>query len=451
MQTGLGIGLGIGSQGGGTSAFSPGDLSPDVWLDANSSGVLFSDQSGTTPAVTLVRRINGVNSLGYASGNPSDSQAARIDTVSYGGETSIYVGGAASPFTTLNGWSFDRRSFTAVFDYCSVGNANDLRGLIGNTGESLRFTLREAVVSSNQYYLQTSDNDAAYNFGPNDPSASSGRRVVIFRGTSTGQKLRLNGVSLTDAAAMSSETVINSFLGSISSTSAMQGPLREVVLFNRVISDGEVSQLEDYFSQRTATACPISLPLAVCDGDSITFGFGVNTINRWTVYAETNIGHGAIRVADVATSGFQWSNMQSRSTAVVDVWYSSSRTKNICVCMGATNALISGSSAATVFSQALTYIQARKAIGWAVIVGTCLPSVLIDGAKETARVSYNALVLSNAIAEGYTVADVAAISEMSDPNNATYYSDGTHPTAAGQALLSNDPTNGFATKISSLL
>ena len=72
------------------------------------------------------------------------------------------------------------------------------------------------------------------------------------------------------------------------------------------------------------------------------------------------------------------------------------------------NNLGSGVSPATTFAQMEAYISAAKATGYTVVVQTVISSFNVN---NTDRATLNTLIRNNAVADGYTVMDVAA-----DPN-----------------------------------
>jgi hypothetical protein len=113
--------------------------------------------------------------------------------------------------------------------------------------------------------------------------------------------------------------------------------------------------------------------------------------------------------------------------------------KNICFYWEISNDLaLNGYTAAQAHSAVITYVRGRKKAGFGVIVGTCLPRTGEGADIETKRLSVNQLIKDSAGTEGFTVADVASDAVMGNIStcaNTTYYSDGTHPTNAGQELL----------------
>ena len=86
-----------------------------------------------------------------------------------------------------------------------------------------------------------------------------------------------------------------------------------------------------------------------------------------------------------------------------------------------------------------------RAYGWKVVLCTLLPSTA-SGGFNAIRNAANALICGDT--SFYVVlCDFAAEATMgldATASNTTYYSDGTHPTAAGQALLATLMTAALA-------
>jgi len=91
----------------------------------------------------------------------------------------------------------------------------------------------------------------------------------------------------------------------------------------------------------------------------------------------------------------------------------------------------------------VTYFNARLAAGWAasnIIVAEALPRNA-SAPDEANRLAYNALLAANAPTYGYQEAPLGTDTVMGQTgqwSNTTYYQDGVHPTAVGQALLASD-------------
>jgi len=107
---------------------------------------------------------------------------------------------------------------------------------------------------------------------------------------------------------------------------------------------------------------------------------------------------------------------------------------------GTNGIAIKGNSAAQEYADFVTWIATALSKGWTasnIAVCTMLPR---SGVNETTRRNYNALLIGGAAIYGYQIIRFDLDSIMGRggaDSNQTYYSDGTHPTTAGHAILAN--------------
>lgn len=415
---GLGIGLGLTSRRGAVAPWNPGRLTGvAVWIDPNAPDALKSDQAGTTPATTVVRRVVGRDGLGFTSGNPTDANAARIDTMSYPGSTALFLAGTAAPFPTLSGVSGTGQSFTLAVDFVQCETARDgspaelaptgvgyYEAWTGSRYKSpiARPTFATIAAASSAFYLS--------------------RRRLIIRGNASSTRYWINGTEYTRPA--NDTTSLNG--GSVGSFQGGGGALatmvfRELIQVNRAITDAEVNDLAAYWAARpTPAPFPTGLPLVMCDGNSLTAG-------GWPATAGSILGNGTVRVCNQGAVAFQTPTLASGAATFIDPWYSASRTRNIVTFQEGTNHIIAGASGATAYAAIESYCLARRAVGWKVVVLNVSPSTAITGAMETARTACNASIAANWATFADAFVDVTT-GNFANPANTTYYSDGTHYT-----------------------
>ena len=107
---------------------------------------------------------------------------------------------------------------------------------------------------------------------------------------------------------------------------------------------------------------------------------------------------------------------------------------------GTNGIAIKGNSAAQEYADFVTWITTALSKGWTasnIAVCTMLPRA---GVSEITRRNYNALLINGVATYGYQIVrfDLDSIMGKGGANsNQTYYSDGTHPTTAGHAILAN--------------
>jgi len=107
---------------------------------------------------------------------------------------------------------------------------------------------------------------------------------------------------------------------------------------------------------------------------------------------------------------------------------------------GTNGIVLKGNSAAQEYADFETWITTALSSGWTasnITICTMLPRT---GVSEVTRSDYNALLVSGAATYGYKLARFdldSTIGAAGANTNTTYFSDGTHPTNAGHAILAN--------------
>jgi len=126
------------------------------------------------------------------------------------------------------------------------------------------------------------------------------------------------------------------------------------------------------------------------------------------------------------------------------------RLKNVCVAWGGTNDLVGGATAAATFANLQTYVTARLAVGWSVVVLTCIDRGDVD--ITVPRAAYNTLI-RNAYGGGavpkVALSDVAANANLGANGasaNPTYFqADQVQLTPAGFAIVDADTAAAILT------
>jgi lysophospholipase L1-like esterase len=204
------------------------------------------------------------------------------------------------------------------------------------------------------------------------------------------------------------------------------GNVVEVLIFNRKLTSLEVASVNDYLRTRYFTK------QIVYDGDSLTAGKDSGTAStNWRPYPTQT--YPLLNFKDYVTYNFGVSGqgstaMSSDAASQIDTLYDSTLRKNVLVAWDITNEIAFGTSAATAYSNFVSYCQARRAAGWKVIVMTVLPrtDTGVDADFETKRTSVNTLIRSNWSSFADSLVDVAAdtrIGDAGDDQDLTYYLD----------------------------
>lgn len=175
---------------------------------------------------------------------------------------------------------------------------------------------------------------------------------------------------------------------------------------------------------------------AVVEGDSITEGA------TFAQYPELGVsGLTYTQYVNVGSPGSTCAQILSRYSSGVGSNYKATYgvSNNVAtIKCGVNDHNTTADSPSTVYNNyVLPWVVLAKASGFKVMVGT-LGSFSTEGAAVSGwRDAYNSLIISGALANGYTIFDFA-----SDPNmgcngcysNTTYFSDGIHPTSGGQVI-----------------
>lgn len=280
-----------------------------------------------------------------------------------------------------------------------------------------------------------------------------GRKQRTFWYASGADKCRVNGVDQTPSPYLPSSTNAGDTartekfrLGNygLGGTFNFQGAFGEVILFDGTVSSGDTTAIEtsqgSYFIGDGGPPVVLSYTKQVIlEGDSRTFGFNTlfNTDTQsWAVRLDALLDS-TWRIRNVAYSGQRLVGDYTPEGAVeIDPYYNADLVKNVVVVWGVINDFHFGSgvTAATLYSAMQTYVAARQAAGFKVIVctdpDTDYTNGYITSGDYTQYQAYNALLRANhAFADGFV--DLALVSQLSDGTNTTYFDDGTHLTLAG--------------------
>jgi lysophospholipase L1-like esterase len=191
----------------------------------------------------------------------------------------------------------------------------------------------------------------------------------------------------------------------------------------------------------------------VCDGDSITAGYLLSNpyTQDWPAQTEAALGSAYV-FNNFAVSGETVATMTTNAPSTIDPLVSSAYRNNIAVLFGGTNDIYfdadSDDTASTTISRVVAYCQARQAAGWQVVVTTLLPRDDFPGTStlpatqathfEARRQAFNTYIRNNWQSFANALADVGNdpnMGQAGDETNATLFTDGVHPTAAGAAIV----------------
>lgn len=171
----------------------------------------------------------------------------------------------------------------------------------------------------------------------------------------------------------------------------------------------------------------------VVDGDSIPAGIGTNT-----GYPGLFTHNTGVPVINMAASGKLLSAMYTDYATQVAPRFSS--TYNTLLITGVSNDIAAGSSAASIETTIQNYCAAARATGYLVYVVTCISrndGPLWASTYETVRQTYNTWVRANWASFSDGIIDFDSITQLSNPNDTTYFQDLVHPTNLGASLMAS--------------
>jgi lysophospholipase L1-like esterase len=411
-------------------SFVPPDLSDlALWLDATVDGQMFNAASGgTTPddgSQTLRwQDISGLNRhmtstfgpLLDVDGGPDGGRALVFSGVSaesfLGLTTDITTGAAMTVYMVVSVTSHDTGKL--LFDTNSTGARVGLRtsGLT-NGLRSIGLTPSRGVIPPINEYV-----------------------VLSVRANTNYWGVRFNGVSERVSTAAFAPSNARFWLGATANTIAnvsnMPMRLVGVVAADGFHDDATQAKVMKYLrNHHEAEPTKVNL---ICDGNSLTFGTGSTAGNDYPSQLRDLLGSG-YWVTNVGVGGKNTASMISGGAETVDTRQDSWNPRNWLIAWEGTNQLVI-STAQAAYDLMVQYCQERRAAGAdKIIVGTMLPA---EFTTEEKRQQYNTLIRTNWASFADAMADVgddSTIGQEGDNLNLTYYTDETHMTDAGYAIV----------------
>ena len=155
------------------------------------------------------------------------------------------------------------------------------------------------------------------------------------------------------------------------------------------------------------------------------------------VYWEYNTS--AMNSVKYSQSGTAVTEMLAQLNLYGPGWYRPETSLNVTSIGGGTNDYIQGKSVAVVYAQLLEFVATSHVMGYQHVIIETVPSAtqFNPAPGNTWRNDLNAAITGGAVANNYTVSDIA-----SDPiigcqtcyQNTTYFADGVHFTSAGKLI-----------------
>jgi lysophospholipase L1-like esterase len=174
----------------------------------------------------------------------------------------------------------------------------------------------------------------------------------------------------------------------------------------------------------------------VFDGDSLTWGH--SSKGGQTYPRQTAEGVNAT-VYNFGVSGQGSAAMLADAVTQVDAVYDATKVNIVCAWIG-TNDILTGGAPTTTYNNIKAYHDGRRAAGFKTLVFTIMPRTggADDAGHNTRRIAVNDLIRANwaTFADGLVdVANDPVLGNVANTTNATYFSDQTHLTNAGYAIV----------------
>jgi lysophospholipase L1-like esterase len=290
----------------------------------------------------------------------------------------------------------------------------------------------------------------------------------VFSAQCTGASVALavNGVDGSAHAAAASSSQSNGVVGDDANVNGAcwNTFFGRVLVYSPALSAGRLAALKTGLAAEVTVGSlfPLTYPLVVFWGNSITVGVGHSSLvapaDATKTYPYKCMGgltnpFGYLIPAVSTRSSEQ---LDTAFAAGIDAHYNAGRAKQVVIAMEIINSVANGDTGAQAYAALKSFCTARKAAGWSVLVCTAINTTDvtqagIDAANTLLRADFDAATAQTRVFgphAGVTWADylvdMNAIPEMVNPNDATYYADGTHPTEAGYTVMGTLAKNALS-------
>lgn len=241
-----------------------------------------------------------------------------------------------------------------------------------------------------------------------------------------GLKSNTSAGGTTSSGFASGNLVIGSFAGSF----WWNGDVSEVIIYSGILTSDQSRAVENYLAAKyTASQSRI-----VCVGDSLTSGYGTPDVSYPGYLAELlGVKRNILRAAILGSV----SSDLLTSTRKSDILLARSNGPDWLFIWAGTND--KGTlTAAQSYANIAAIAAYGKRCGYQTLVFTMLPRS--TDSDDTFRTTFNGLIRTNYLTVADAICDIGADATLGvkgAENNATYYADGTHLTAAGYLIVAN--------------
>ena len=414
-----------------------------LWLDA-SQGVT---TDGTTPAVdgNTVQQWNDQSIGGYNAIQLTADSKPIYKTNVMNGKPVVRFGGGQKIITS----NFLDSSFNTSLTFFIV-TATDNRGIQISTSNqgTTWYTGNDsgAIFETDNLSKQQSMMKDVGGISLSNPTIET----LVYNGSQ--KVMHLNGISNTLSATGNLGLSGALTIGTLSTVDMFSytGDIAEIIVYNSVLTDTQVEQIESYLMSKYGITPPPSistLPSLIFDGDSLTSGNGADGGYDYPSQVQRQY-NGITTVKNFGVPSQTLQAMLTTALTRIDPEYQASRPENILTIWGGTNDLYFGSGnesdITNTYNNLVSYVNDRKTIGYKVIVNTILPRsgyATPDTYFEAHRQAYNTLIRNNWKTFADAIADVASDSRIGDfgdeLDHTSYSTDKVHMSNTGYGIVAN--------------
>jgi lysophospholipase L1-like esterase len=407
--------------------------------DLSDPANLFQDGAGTIPAATgqPVGRVSDLSGNGHHLTQAASASRPTIRTVA--GRRSVY-GSGTQWLDVPASLSLDRRNSTLFVVHRVRSPVTTALWHMPAGFPNYRITLDQTDGGELQFF-----HGGLLSSGI---ARSHGIAAAAAVGRSGEIKLFLGRESRGGLAAAEAGSSAGGYLGNSAGNFQIVGHLYAALAYGRALGDEEIARVLAWLAAKYGAVGPEEPSFILFEGDSITQGVGGAPEEDYSAPAQF-----AARCArqpkwmNLGTGGDTIQNMAANTAATIGHLAKNAAYPNrIARLLIGHNDLNQERTAAQVKADIDAWIAAVRAGHAGVILAGCtiLPSGLLMGAKEAARIEVNAHIRD--VADFDFATDLAADPRLADPGDAAIYGDGIHPTNAGYAIVAQLEHAAFAAR-----
>ena len=405
-----------------------------LWLDASQPDSFYKDAAKTIPATLAGDKIAA---WADKSGNGFDATNTMATSVP------PFSGFAAVVSQPVLGLNKDGGYPAAVFSNSVMTIGNPALLNVGNTGSTTIFVVftrtsgtgyQSFLYKRGRDFFITDRNNSGlllnYLSSTKTPVAFNESSANLFVNAFSGgvDTNYLNGIANRYIPGFSDFDLTRSWMIGDGEDCLLSGYIQAILIYNRKLSAEEINSVSAYLSGKFSVTVPNTMSSSSIIYEANSLGYVGTPPFAQLIY---NSQATKIPFINGSVDGRTTSQMITSAPTITDPL----------IVPGLNNILVGWEGVNdTSYAHLVTYYTARKAAGWKVIAVSVLPHLLSPG--EPARLALNDSMRTDYTQYADALADVGGDPVIGTPTNyyngSTYSYDGTHPTAAGLAIIAKD-------------